>query len=55
MKKVLLPLALVVLIGFSACAKRYTCPTYLHNTEENKDLRVKANPDQDNTKEAIKG
>lgn len=40
MKKVILVL-LVALIGFSACGRRYTCPTYLKNSEENKDVKVK--------------
>ncbi len=40
MKKLVLIL-LVGLIGFSACGRRYTCPTYLKNSDENKDIKAK--------------
>jgi predicted small lipoprotein YifL len=40
MKKLILVL-LVALIGFSACGRRYTCPTYLKSNEENKDVKAK--------------
>ena len=34
MKKSLTMLALIVLVGSSACARRYTCPTYLKNGDD---------------------
>jgi hypothetical protein len=51
MKKSLVALALVVLIGFSACGRRYTCPTYLKNDTNSKDIRVKVeNKQKDSAK-----
>lgn len=44
MKKVIISLCFLGLIGFSSCAKRYTCPTYLQNTEETQDKRVQHQP-----------
>ena len=42
MKKVLTVFALVALIGFTSCAKkRYTCPTYMKDTQQQKDIKVK--------------
>lgn len=42
MKKVLTVFALVALIGFTSCSKkRYTCPTYMKDTREQKDVKVK--------------
>ncbi len=47
MKKVIITLCLLALIGFSSCAKRYTCPTYLQNTEEDsKDQKVRNTPQE---------
>jgi hypothetical protein len=51
MKKIIITLCLLALIGFSSCAKRYTCPTYLQNTEEEKDKRAKNTQDQDISEE----
>lgn len=42
MKKTLAILSLVVLLGASACGRRYTCPTYLKNADENQKIRVQA-------------
>lgn len=42
MKKTLAILSLVVLLGTSACGRRYTCPTYLKNVDENKPIRAQA-------------
>ena len=45
MKKVLTVFALVALIGFTSCAKkRYTCPTYMKDTRQQKDIKVKHTP-----------
>lgn len=39
MKKTLVIFALIVLAGTSACGRRYTCPTYLKNADDQK-IRV---------------
>ena len=51
MKKII-AIAFVAMIGFSSCAKRYTCPTYLKNDEVQEDIRVK-NQDLDQKQEEI--
>lgn len=40
MKKIILSLTVLTLLIFSSCARRYTCPTYLKNNDENKNVRV---------------
>lgn len=44
MKKSIAILSLVVLLGASACGRRYTCPTYLKNADDNQKMRVQAEP-----------
>ncbi len=40
MKKSLTMLALIVLVGSSACARRYTCPTYLKNGDDKQRVQL---------------
>jgi hypothetical protein len=54
MKKSLFVLSLIVVLGASACGRRYTCPTYLKNTDNPKDTRVKVEEPKTEKKE-IKG
>lgn len=39
MKKIIV-LAVFGLMIFTSCAKRHTCPTYLQNTPQEKDIKV---------------
>lgn len=42
MKRVLIVFALTSIVGFTSCAKkRYTCPTYMKDTRQQKDIKVK--------------
>lgn len=52
MKKII-AFAFVAMIGFSSCAKRYTCPTYLKNEEIQEDIQVK-NQDLNKKQELVK-
>jgi|GEM_PF-2186095 len=44
MKKYIAILSLVVLLGASACGRRYTCPTYLKNADDTQKVRVQVVP-----------
>lgn len=49
MKRVLILFALTSIVGFTSCAKkRYTCPTYMKDTRQQKDIKVKNTLDQKN-------
>ncbi len=54
MKRVLVVVALVSMVGFTSCAKkRHTCPTYMKNVHEQKDVKVKNTLDpKDNSTKA---
>jgi|UPI0004141438 uncharacterized lipoprotein len=43
MKKVLI-LAVVAVLGLSACKKRYTCPTYAQDTHQTAQPKVAPQP-----------
>lgn len=49
MKRVLVVFALISMVGFTSCAKkRHTCPTYMKNSHEQKDIKVKNTLDPKN-------
>lgn len=55
MKKIILILSFTVLM-LSSCSRRYTCPTYLQNTDEQEDIRGAApSLEEEAIKEEIRG